>query len=140
MNGKGQTTVETAISIILLFLLVFGITEFGRAMYIKNCLNNAARAGVRQAVVTRNLSGLPISITSASDGGYPDIQTKVINSLFYMNTNNVTATIENIDGNSTAQPGDNLKVTVTLSNFTSFVPKLITIGNTLIGSASMRYE
>jgi Flp pilus assembly protein TadG len=44
--------------ILLLFLLVFGIFQFGWLMYIKNTLNNAARAGVRQAVVTSTLNDL----------------------------------------------------------------------------------
>ena len=51
-NQKGQALVETALIIPLLLLLVMGLFEFGRVMYIKNTLNNAARAGVRVAVVT----------------------------------------------------------------------------------------
>src|SRR5574341_430728 len=137
MNKIGQTTVETAIMIIVLFLLVFGITEFGRAMYIKNCLNNAARAGVRQAVVTRPLTNIT-GMTSTSDQGYPDIKAKIFDSLFYMNKTNVTATVTST--NSPASPNDTVTVQVTLTGFTSFVPNLITIGNTLVGTASMRYE
>jgi Flp pilus assembly protein TadG len=139
-NNRGQTIVETALSIIILFLVVFGITEFGRAMYIKNCLNNAARAGVRQAVVTPTLTGLPKTITSSAADGVPDIQSKIFNGIFYMNPANVTATVEDVNGNTTALSGDTIKVTVTLTGFTSFVPRLINIGSTLIGSASMRYE
>ena len=45
MNKKGQALVEMAIMLPILVLFVFGITEFGRAMYIKNCLNNAAGQG-----------------------------------------------------------------------------------------------
>ena len=41
--------VEMAFVLFLLVVLIFGMTEFGRAMYIKNTLNNAARAGVRAA-------------------------------------------------------------------------------------------
>jgi hypothetical protein len=49
---KGQTLIETAIILILLLLIVFGITEFARAWFTKNSLKNAARQGVRLAVVT----------------------------------------------------------------------------------------
>ncbi len=141
MKNKGQTTVETAFMIIVLFLLVFGITEFGRAMYIKNCLNNAARAAVRQAIVTRPLTDVT-GITSAADQGFPDIQAKIFDSLFYMNKANVSATVDIIGktGTQEASPNDTVTVQVTLTGFTSFVPRLITIGNTLVGTASMRYE
>ncbi len=137
MRKKGQTTVETAIMLMLLFLLIFGITEFGRALYVKNCLNNAARAGVRQAVVTRPLTNIT-GMTVSSNQGFPDIQAKIFDSLFYMDKANVTATVTCT--NSPASPNDTVTVQVTLTGFSSFVPNLITIGNTLIGSASMRYE
>ena len=52
MNSTGQALVEMAIILPLLLLLVMGIFEFGRAMYIKNTLTQAARAGARTAVVT----------------------------------------------------------------------------------------
>ncbi|EKD59124.1 MAG: Flp pilus assembly TadE-like protein [uncultured bacterium] len=44
--------VELALLLPLLLLIVFGITEFGRAFYIKNALTNAAREGARRASVT----------------------------------------------------------------------------------------
>ena len=60
-NQKGQALVEFAIILPLLFLLIFGIFEFGRAMFIKNSLNNAARSAVRVAVVTPNLTDINYS-------------------------------------------------------------------------------
>ena len=63
--------VEMAFVIFLLVLLVFGITEFGRAMYTKNTLNNAARAGARVAVVTagiNNCSSAGLASPCAGDG------------------------------------------------------------------------
>lgn len=140
MNKKGQALVEIAIMLPILVLFVFGITEFGRAMYIKNCLNNAARAGVRQAVVTSGLTN-NIAITSTNDQGFPDIQSKIYDSIFYMKKADVTALVTYTPNtHSPAQASDTVTVTVTLTGFASFVPKLIKIGNTLIGSASMRYE
>src|SRR3990172_5711360 len=56
MDKRGQALIEFAIVVLLLFLLVFGIFQFGWLMYIKNTLNNAARAGARLAVVTRPLT------------------------------------------------------------------------------------
>lgn len=48
--------VEMAFVIFLLVLLLFGITEFGRALYTKNTLNNAARSGARVGVVTPGIA------------------------------------------------------------------------------------
>ena len=42
-SSKGQALVEVALSLFMLCLILFGISEFGRAMSITNALNNAAR-------------------------------------------------------------------------------------------------
>ena len=44
--------IEFAIVLPLLLMLVFGITEFGRALWTVNIMTSAAREGVRVAVVT----------------------------------------------------------------------------------------
>ncbi len=49
---RGQSVVEFAILFPLLLLVLFGITEFGRAWATQNILTSAAREGARIAVVT----------------------------------------------------------------------------------------
>ena len=44
--------IEFAIVLPVLLMLVFGITEFGRALWTVNVMTSAAREGVRVAVVT----------------------------------------------------------------------------------------
>jgi len=51
-NERGQAVVEFALVLPLLLLLVFGVTEFGRAWMTKNILTSAAREGCRVACVT----------------------------------------------------------------------------------------
>jgi Flp pilus assembly protein TadG len=51
-RNHGQSVVEFALVLPLLLLLVFGITEFGRAWLTQNVLTSAAREGARLAVVT----------------------------------------------------------------------------------------
>lgn len=51
-KNRGQAIVEFALVINLLLLILFGITEFGRAWMTVNVLTSAAREGVRLAVVT----------------------------------------------------------------------------------------
>jgi len=51
-DSRGQSVVEFALVLPLLLVLVFGITEFGRAWLTMNVLTSAAREGARLAVVT----------------------------------------------------------------------------------------
>jgi Flp pilus assembly protein TadG len=143
-NQKGQALVEFAIILPLLFLLIFGIFEFGRAMFIKNTLNNAARSAVRVAVVTPNLTGITYSASQLSTRSATDqIQAKIYDNLLYIDKTTATATVT-IVGNSPAQPNDTITVKVT-GVFGSIVSKItatlqINVPNTLGGQASMRYE
>lgn len=51
-NNKGNSVIEFALVLPILLLVVFGITEFGRAIMVTNVLNSAAREGARLAAVT----------------------------------------------------------------------------------------
>jgi len=48
---RGQVIVEFALSLLLVLVVVFGIVEIGRLMLTYSALANAARTGVRYAVV-----------------------------------------------------------------------------------------
>jgi Flp pilus assembly protein TadG len=143
MKTKGQALVEMAIVILLLFLLVFGIFQFGWLMYIKNTLNNAARAGVRQAIVTPSL----IDVTY-NYGDFPNstpsnlVKQKIDDSLMYVEKGDVQGVLDVVgkSGSTVAASNDTVTLIITLRNVPSFVPGLITVANTLSGQASMRYE
>jgi len=51
-NQRGQSVIEFALVLPLLLLIVFGVTEFGRAWMTMNVITAAAREGCRIAVVT----------------------------------------------------------------------------------------
>lgn len=51
MRIRGATAVEMAIVLPILFVMVFGIIEFGRAIMVNQVLVNAAREAARRAVV-----------------------------------------------------------------------------------------
>jgi len=51
-DRSGNSVIEFALVLPLLLLVVFGITEFGRAWFVVNALAAASREGVRLAVVT----------------------------------------------------------------------------------------
>jgi len=53
-NENGSIIVETALMITVLLLLVFGIVDMGRSLYIANTLILSARDGARTAAVHIN--------------------------------------------------------------------------------------
>ena len=50
-SEKGQTLLEFALVTLIFFILVFGMIEFGRALWTWNTIVQATRAGARYAVV-----------------------------------------------------------------------------------------
>jgi len=144
-NHKGQALVEFAIILPLLLMLLFGIFEFGRAMYIKNTLNNAARSAVRVAVVTNPLSDKEYGVNTLGTRSNTDkIQQKIYDSLLYIDRTRATAIVNIVERNADALPNDTVTVTVT-GNFDSVVSTItdtlqINVPNILRGEASMRYE
>lgn len=107
--------------IFLLFLLVFGITEFGRAMYHWNSLNNAARAGARCGAVSKPYNAAAIRQCAK-------------NAVFAIRTS--TVTVDPDPGPPTTGATITVTVTAPFNPVVSFIP----ITNTLTGTASMRYE
>ena len=170
MNSKGQTIVETAIILPILLVLVLGIIEFGRAMYVKNTLNNAARAGARAAVVLRlynattNLTGLqttpnPVLLSSACGSSGPNksvydmICGSLTNGIPRNNSTAVSIVAFTSYSTLTNSPMTNDRITVSISwtdyptLFNKAIPvvgntnvKIMGSGLTLTGVASMRYE
>jgi Flp pilus assembly protein TadG len=50
-NERGSTLVEFAIAATVFLTAVFGVIEFGRAVWVHNALTDAARRGARYAVL-----------------------------------------------------------------------------------------
>ena len=50
-NERGSTLVEFAIGATVFLTVMFGVIEFGRALWVHNALSDAARRGARYAVV-----------------------------------------------------------------------------------------
>jgi Flp pilus assembly protein TadG len=50
MTQRGQSMVEFALSSVVLLLLVGGLVDIGRAIYVGEALSNAAREGARHGV------------------------------------------------------------------------------------------
>ena len=63
----GAAAVEFAIVSTILFMIVFGILEFGRTYSQYEVLQGAAREGARRAAVGATLSQVQQSVTQAAD-------------------------------------------------------------------------
>jgi Flp pilus assembly protein TadG len=59
-DKDGQSIIEFALVLPILLLVVFGITEFGRAIMVTNVLNSASREGARFAAVRSNSDSLSV--------------------------------------------------------------------------------
>ncbi|WP_224962122.1 TadE family protein [Geomonas subterranea] len=156
-SEKGQAVIETAIILPLLILLVMGLFEFGRYMYLKNTLNSAARAGVRTAVVTPKFdatlhpngmaaTGTTHTLTcadsefNASDGAvFQSVCGSIYNGI---PKNEVVVDIAYTEFAAPAglSSGDGVTVTVSWDKYQAIVPLLIPITNLVTGKATMRYE
>src|SRR5437660_2146229 len=55
-NRSGAATLETALVMIPMVMLLFGVFEYGRLLMDWNLLNNAAREGCRYALVNNTAS------------------------------------------------------------------------------------
>ena len=65
---RGQGLVEFALIFPVFILILFGLVDFGRAIYAYNTIGNAARDGVRIAVVNQNKAGTGCTPGSAATG------------------------------------------------------------------------
>ncbi|MBU5612503.1 TadE family protein [Geomonas azotofigens] len=156
-DQKGQALVEAAIILPLVLLLIMGLFEFGRAMFLKNTLNNAARAGARTAVVTpkydatthpngmstTNSSKKLLCTDSEFTGQNGPVYRTICNSIYngIIKTDvTVDLTITELENPSGLSTGDSIDVKLTWDKFQPILPVLIPITNTIAGEASMRYE
>jgi Flp pilus assembly protein TadG len=104
--NRGQTLVEFALASVVFFVLLFGIIEFGLAVWQYNMVADLAQEGARWALVRGSNSDSPASTL--------DVQTFVQSRALGM-----AVTVTTPDGApSTKQPGDRVSVNVV----TTFTP------------------
>jgi Flp pilus assembly protein TadG len=132
-NGRrrGVAAVEFAVVASLLFLLLLGIIEIGRAMMVLEMLNNAARNGARIGTLQgSDNSAVTTAVTNAlANAGFSGTGTTI-------QVNGATANV------NTAVPGDSITVSVTVpyNNVTWLPTSMFLAGRTLGSSVVMRHE
>jgi Flp pilus assembly protein TadG len=65
---KGATAVETALVIMPVIMLIFGVFEYGFLLMNWNLLNNAAREGCRYAVVNNTSTTIGTDVQTIASG------------------------------------------------------------------------
>ena len=98
---RGQSLLETAMMIVVVFTVVFWVFELGWLMYTYSVMADAANEGVRYAIVHSN--GDPTNTKTK-------VQTFAATSLH--NTNGITVSVTFPDNNNPAPP-NRVRVTVT---------------------------
>ena len=138
---RGSTLIEFAISALILVMVVLGIVEISRMVLVSNAVANAARAGLRYAIVHGNDQvGAPPCPTCPSGPGNDPAQVVTVvknfagaapldKSLLVAGT---TVKVRYLDG--TNNPGSRVEVTVVypFDPFMTYFP----LGTIRLGSVS----
>ena len=126
-NRRGAAVVEFAMVAPLLFLLIFGLIEFGRVVMVQQVLTNGAREGARVGVL--------------DDSTKTDVQNTVNTYLSAAMITGATVTVTP-DPLSNAGYGDAVTVTVSIPfNKVSWLPSPMYLQTTtLSASTAMRRE
>jgi TadE-like protein len=77
-SERGSNLVEYGIVLALLLMMLFGLIDFGRALYAYHFVSEAAREGTRYAMVRGSRCDIQLS-GCVPPPGYPDIQTYLKN-------------------------------------------------------------
>ena len=126
LNDIGSAVLEFGLVVVMFFMFVFGVMDFGRALYTYHFVSNAACEATRYALVRGSSSTTPVTAS--------EIQTYV-----------KSITPEGIDPNSLTisttwspdnAPGSSVKVQVS-DNFQFMTPVLTTYQMNLSDSSQM---
>ena len=135
---RGASALEMAIMLPLLFLMVFGIIEFGRAIMVHQVLVNSAREATRRAVIpgatdAQVLATVTKSMNSAGITGYS----------VGLTIDGTSATLDGSSSSITNAPAKSsigLKLSVTNSNVSWGVMNLVGSGRIFAAGVEMRKE
>ncbi|MFC4313499.1 TadE/TadG family type IV pilus assembly protein [Steroidobacter flavus] len=113
---QGVTCVEFAIVAAVLFMVIFGVIEFGRALFIANALTESTRRGARVAAICPVGDPAPAQVAIfANAGGTSRIAPN-------LTTANVVVSYLNQAGTPIANPAGNYNqiqyVRVSIANYT----------------------
>lgn len=112
MRERGSVMIETALSLLVFLMILFGIMDYGRALFAYNFVSFAAGQGARYAMVRGSSSSTPATATTVQD--------YVRNQAVALDKNAITVATTWAPDN---KPGSTVQVAVTYS-FQPVVPFL----------------
>jgi len=94
-DKDGQSLIEFALVLPILLLVVFGITELGRAIMVTSVLNAASREGARLAAVSTEGDSLSVQgkVLEILDAANPPIVAKEITIRYVLDQDIVEVTV-----------------------------------------------
>lgn len=92
-DKKGQSIIEFAVVLPILLMVLFGITEFGRAIMVTNVLNTASREGARLAAVSSVTDSLSVRARVVEVLDAANIDAKAITIQFLIPEKSVEVTV-----------------------------------------------
>lgn len=136
---RGAAIVETAVTLPIFVLVVFGIVEFGRAMMVSQLLTNAAREGARKAV-----------LTGSTNSEVETVVKDFLVSTLGISSGDITVTITITPEPGNPDPGNQLSSANTRDlcdiqvqvpfDKVSLTPGQFLMGKNLVGQCAMRRE
>jgi|SoimicMinimDraft_9_1059737.scaffolds.fasta_scaffold28414_2 Flp pilus assembly protein TadG len=135
---RGAAAVEFAIVVPLLFMLVFGIIDFGFSFHSWNAIENAAREGARVGATDGNttVNGKVTDITNRVLGATNYLSTPAPTVIVTCSTNN-GSTFGTCGAGSTWLEGDIIRVTVKYDyRFMTPLPTMVGLGSVLHETAT----
>lgn len=125
-NDRGSALLEFGLVMVVFFMFVFGVMDFGRALYTYHFVSNAACRATRYAMVRGADSSDPVSAAAITD------YVKAIAPLG-VNPNDLAVTTSWSPNN---KPGSSVRVEVS-DNFNFTMPILPKLGVKLTGASQM---
>lgn len=134
-SERGTAVVEFALIAPVLFLLVFGVIDFARALNYYNNLTQIAGQGARAAAVNRNPDGTAVGSSSLGCSGPLSIQCQLAKSYTSPELRSkVDVCIPSLPTN----PGDPVTVRATFSF--KFIPLVRVVAIRLAAASTERFE
>lgn len=126
-SQRGAAAVEFAIVVPLLFLLIFGIIDFGFGFHAWDAAENAAREGARVAAVDPSTSDILARVRNSSNF----LDQSKLNVTITCSTNNGSSFGACAQGSAWAE-GDIIRVTVVYAyDFITPLPHMVGLGSHL---------
>lgn len=136
---RGAAMVEMALVLPIFMMVVFGIIEFGRAMWVGNMVTNTAREANRTAILDGSTNSEVIAAAKDFLGNALSVNSADVNVAITITPATGNPNPGNEVANANARDLVNIEVSVPFAKV-SLLPASYLAGKQLVGRSSMRHE